>query len=96
MEKDLLKYFTVIGKLQSTIAKSDTLDEALQSGLKLILDTCKADYCLIWYKNNKDNKLHPYYWICPKDFTESEYEVKEGIVGKVFESQKAIRLLNYQ
>ena len=54
MEKDLLKYFTVIGKLQSTIAKSDTLDEALQSGLKLILDTCKADYCLIWYKNNKD------------------------------------------
>lgn len=96
MDKEFLKYYKIIGKIQSLIARAETLDEALQSGLKLILESCGADYCLIWYLNDKDNTLHPYYWICPSDFTQYEYKSGEGLVGGVFKSSKSIRKLDYK
>lgn len=96
MDKELFKYYKIIGKIQSLIARSETLDDALQNGLKLILESCKADYCLIWYLNDKDNALHPYYWICPSDFTQYKYQSGEGTVGGVFKSSKTVRKLDYK
>lgn len=96
MDKDFFKYYRIIGKIQSLIAKSENLEEALHSGLKLALENCNGDYCLVWYMNEKDNRLHPYYWICPKDFTSEEYVTGEGVVGKVFKNDSTIRLLDYK
>lgn len=95
MDNSTLKYFKIIGEIQTIIAKANTLEEALKGGLKSIMQSCGVDYAVFWYKD-VDEILHPYYWICPKDFSLKKYKTNEGIVGKVYSLQQSIRLLDYQ
>ena len=46
--------------------------------------------------DEKDSKLHPYYWVCPKDITSKTYNIGEGIVGRVFKSNKQERIFDYK
>lgn len=94
MDNNMLRYFKIIGEVQSIIQKSDTLDEAIKGGLKSILNLCNADYAVIWYKD-RDDVLHPYFWICPLDFTLKKYHTNEGVVGEVYSTQKSTVILNY-
>jgi len=91
----MLKYYKIIGQLQAIISKADSLDEALKESLKEILHLGNADYAVLYYKDRHE-VLHPYYWICPNDFTLLKYAKGEGVVGKVYQSNEALRLFDYK
>ena len=97
MDVSTLQYFKTIGTVQSAIANATTLDEALQGGLKAIIDNAGAECAVIWYVDKKgDGRLHPYFWIGPIDLTSCSHAPGEGSVGRVFETQKAERLLDFE
>jgi len=95
MDKKLLNQYKLIGEIQSVTAKSSTIDEALRRGLQTIINGCGADHAVFYYKD-KDGILHPYYWVCPKDFTLTKYKSGEGVVGRTYLNQKSTRLLDYK
>ena len=97
MDNSMVQYFKAIGAVQSVIANATTLDEALQGGLKAIVENAGADSGVIWYADKAgDGKLHPYFWIGPVDLTRRSHEPGDGSVGRVFESQKAERLFEFR
>lgn len=90
MDKSVLKYYKLIGSISSAIAKETTIDGALKSGIQAIVNNFFIDYAVIWYFDNKDERLHPYYWMEPNDLTSLSYSRGEGIVGKVYADNKAV------
>ena len=96
MDKSALQVYKVIGKVQSVISNATTLDEALQEGLKAIIENSGADGGAIWYADKTDgNRLRPFFWIGPVDLTRRSHVPGDGSVGRVFESQKAERLFRF-
>ena len=96
MDNSMIKYFKAIGAIQDIIANATTLDEALQGSLKSIVANAGAEGGAIWYADkNGDGKLHPYFWIGPVDLTRRSHAPGDGSVGRVFETQKAERLFNF-
>ena len=96
MESSMLQYFKAIGAIQGIIANATTLDEALQGGLKAIVENAGAEGGAIWYADKaNDNLLRPFFWIGPVDLTSRSHVPGDGSVGRVFESQKAERLFEF-
>jgi len=95
MENGMLKYYKIIGQINAVISKSDTLNDALKNSLKALIDLCNANYVVIWYRDKQD-VLHPYYWICPCDLSLTQYNSGEGVVGAVYKNDKSMRLLDYR
>ncbi len=96
MEKTMLQYYRAIGEIQNVISNASSLDEALQGGLKAIVDNVGAESGVIWYVDKAgDGKLHPYFWIGPIDLTSRSHALGDGAVGRVFESQRAERLFEF-
>lgn len=96
MNAEALKYFRIIGNIQSSVAKANTIEEALHNGLALIIKECGVDYVAVWYEDVKgDSVLHPYYWISPVDLSFKALKNNEGTVGRVYKSQKSEKYLNY-
>ena len=96
MDKAVVAYYKAIGAVQSVISNSATLDEALQGSLKAIVENSGADGAVIWYADKEDNnRLHPYFWIAPVDLTRRSHVPGDGAVGRVYESQKAERLFEF-
>ena len=62
MDSQILRYYKAIGAIQTVIANATTLDEALQGGLKAIVENAEAESAVIWYADKTgDGALHPYY-----------------------------------
>ena len=96
MDNSMLQYYKAIGAVQQVIANATTLDEALQEGLKAIVENAGAEGGAIWYADKAgDGKLHPYFWIGPVDLTRRSHAPGDGSVGRVYESQKAERLFEF-
>ena len=97
MDSSILSYYKTIGEVQSTIANSTTLDEALQGSLRIIVDNVGADAAVIWYADKMDEEmLRPFFWIGPIDLTSRSHSVDEGAVGEVYRTQKADRRFDFQ
>ena len=97
MDKQLLKYYKLIGKIQSDVAKANTIEEALRGGIDTIIKECGVDYVAVWYEDVKgDSVLHPYYWIGPIDLSFKSYKNDEGSVGRVYKNQKTEMFLDYK
>lgn len=94
--EDMMKYFIAIKKINKAVEKAETLNEALSEGIKEILSSFSADYCIVWYADEEKKVLRPYHFIGEKDFTNCSHEVGKGIVGKVYESQSSIRNFTYK
>ena len=96
MENSALQIYRAIGTVQAAIANATTLDEALREGLKSIVDNAGAEGGAIWYADATDgNKLRPFFWIGPVDLTSRSHVPGDGSVGRVFASQKAERLFEF-
>lgn len=96
MAAEIMQQFKLISDIQSLIAKSETLDQALQGGLRAIVRTCNAEAAVIWYADaNEANTLRPTYWVGPEDLTSRRHAPGEGSVGRVFLNQKAERLIDF-
>ncbi|MCR5582701.1 MAG: ATP-binding cassette domain-containing protein [Eggerthellaceae bacterium] len=97
METPILHYYKAIGAIQSVIANAATLDEALQGGLKSIVENAAAECAVIWYMDKAgDGALHPYFWIGPVDLTSRSHVPGDGSVGRVYETQRAERLFEFR
>lgn len=98
MDISNIKIFKTIGEIQSAISSASTLDEAIRTGLKKILENSIADYAIIWYavKNSGQSILKPYYWICPADLTSLSYCCGEGIPGRVYQNEQSEILTDYK
>lgn len=95
MKNELLTYYKLIGKLQTAISNADSLEDALKKTAHIIKSDYSVDDIVIWYKEPGDeNTLHPNYWICPIDITSRVYTKGQGIVGEVYASDSALRLLD--
>ena len=96
MEKFDLKIYEAVGKIHRAVTTSLTFDEAIKSGLKIILSSAMADYVIVWYKTSNDsNKLKPYYWIAPNDFTDSAVTIGDDtVVSEVIKTNKP-KLIEY-
>ena len=96
MEKSALQIYKAIGAVQGIIAQATTLDEALQESLKALIDNAGAEGGAIWYVDKTDGlRLRPFFWIGPVDLTRRSHVPGDGSVGRVYESQKAERLFNF-
>ena len=95
MENGLLTYVKTIGEVQSCIAKASTLEDALKDGLRCIASNCNAAVAVIWYADGNAQTLRPTFWIGPEDLTSCSHAPGEGTVGRVFQTQKAERLLDF-
>ena len=96
MDSSALRVYKVIGEVQGIIANAKTLDEALQESLKAIVENAGADGGAIWYADKTDeNRLRPFFWIGPVDLTRRSHLPGDGSVGRVYESQRAERLFEF-
>ncbi len=96
MDTSMISAYRALNEAQTAISRAETLDEALQEGLKVILDNCEAESGVIWYADKSDeDRLHPYFWICSSDLTSRSHLPGEGAVGRVYASQRAERHLSY-
>lgn len=97
MSSVMMQNYLTIGKIQKCISNALTLDEALHGSLEIITEQCCAEQAVIWYENKSgDGKLHPYYWISPIDLISKCHEKGEGSVGRVYETQKAERIIDFK
>lgn len=97
MDEIILKYYKTINQLQSNIANADSFQNALSKGLDVVIKQCHADYAVVWYEDVKgDSVLHPYYWMCPIDFSSKSHKLNEGVVGRVYANQTSEKYLDYQ
>lgn len=88
-------YIKLIGKIKSQIDKADTLNSALQTGLKCIADELVTDCAILWYADEDGTELRPYYWIGAHDYTMSLRHPGEDLVGRVFSENRPISILDY-
>ena len=96
MENSALLIYKAIGAVQNIISNATTLDEALQDSLKAIVSHSGSQGGAIWYADKSDgNRLRPFYWIGPVDLTRRSHVPGDGSVGRVFESQKAERIFEF-
>ena len=94
MTDEMMNYFRVIGEIQNEIKKANCFDEAIKVGVQKILQAFPSEYAILWYK--EEESLHPYYWRGSKDFTSCIHKMGEGMVGRVYASQKAERSFEYK
>lgn len=90
MNTNALKYYKIIGKLQSSVSKASSFDEAIQISLHAMLDNSAADYAVVWGANSNGKYLMPYYWLCPLDLTSYKVKPGKGIVGKTYSDSEPI------
>ena len=96
MDTSMVSAYRALNEAQAAISRADTLDEALQEGLKVILKNCKAESGAIWYADKEnENCLHPYFWIGSSDLTSCKHMPGEGAVGRVYQTQQAERYLTF-
>ena len=92
----LIKNLHLIGTIRDAIGKSDSIEDALQKSLHCIADEIKCEYAIFWLAEKDGRLLHPHYWIGPNDFSHCIRTADNGVVGKVFTSNKPVSFLDYK
>jgi ABC-type lipoprotein export system ATPase subunit len=96
VDATIVSAYRALNESQSAISHAQTLDEALKECLKIIIENCNAEMGSIWYADkNDDYRLRPYFWIAPSDLTACTHMPGEGVVGRVYESQRAERYFTF-
>lgn len=85
------KRFTLATKLLLThVFHSDNIDEALEAGLDVMVDTFSSESGTIWILNRKKDRLLPASHYGPTDVSNKSVRMGDGVAGAVASSQKAI------
>ncbi|MDO4182181.1 MAG: ATP-binding cassette domain-containing protein [Coriobacteriia bacterium] len=93
---NVMRYYQLIGEVQSLIRKAECLEDALQECLRLIESKAQAEAIVLWYHDQEGGRLHPLFWLGPDDLTSCSHTVDEGIVGRVFTTQEAVRAFDFR
>ena len=93
MNQSLLSAYKTMARVQNIISNSETIDVALRGGTRAIADEMGAEMAVLWYAEG--DTLRPYFWTGSIDITSERRKCGEGIVGQVFASQQAVRMLDY-
>ena len=63
MDTSVVKAYRALHEAQNAISRAQTLDEALQEGLKIIIGNCAAEAGVIWYADKTaGDLLRPSFW----------------------------------
>ena len=95
MDASVVNTYRALNEAQNAIRHADTLDQALQNGLRILVRGCGAACAAIWYVDPSDRRLRPYFWIGPSDLTSCVHELGEGTVGRVARDERAERYLRF-
>lgn len=96
MDADLVSTYRTMALVQQKISVAQTLDEALREGIRIIARELQCEEAIIWYAEGEEQVLRPYFWLAPTDLTAHRHALGDGIVGRVFASQQAERMLRYE
>ena len=98
MESTMMNAYRALNEAQLAIQRAETFDQALQDGLKVIINNCAAESAIIWYAEKREDEpvLRPYFWVSSSDHTSCMHRPGEGSVGRVFASQRAERYLHFE
>ena len=97
MDQSTIKTYRTVAAVQSAIGNASTLDAALREGLRVISAQMGVESSIMWYADPaQEGALKPYFWLASTDFTSKRCTPGEGAVGRVFESQRAERMLEYE
>jgi ABC-type lipoprotein export system ATPase subunit len=97
MDQSTIKTYRTVAAVQSAIGNARTLDAALREGLRVMASEMGVESCIMWYADGHDGRvLRPYFWLAIADFTQRRATPGVGVVGRVFESRRAERLLDYR
>jgi ABC-type lipoprotein export system ATPase subunit len=91
MDASMIAVYRALNEAQTAISRAETLDEALQEGLKAILGTLKAESGAIWYEDHATDTVRPFFWIGSSDLTSCAHAIGDGVVGRVCRDQAAER-----
>ena len=80
MDANVVNTYRALNEAQNEIRRAETLDQALQSGLRILLRGCDAESAAIWYVDATDHCLHPYFWIGSSDLTSCVHALGEGVL----------------
>lgn len=96
MDQALIRQYKLISSIQSHISKSSTIEEALHGAMRLLQDATNVEAVVIWCVDQSDETLmRPLFWLADRDLSSLTCKVGEGVVGKAYERQQAIRYLDY-
>lgn len=88
MEKRI-DYTQVIWEITKQLQEAESLEDALRSALKQVVNAVGAEAGTIWFYNSKgDGRIYPSFWIGGADLTGMSLRAGEGIAGAVVESGK--------
>ena len=90
MNKEAIKYYKIIGRINTACSKADSFGEALKSGIAIMTEEAVADFAALWYFSRSDGLLHPYYWTYREDITSVAFAPGEGNAGKAFETETVV------
>ncbi len=96
MDQSTIATYRAMAQVQNAISNATTLDAALRDGLRVLSREMGAESAIIWYADNDKKSLRPYFWLATTDLTMRHHQVGEGVVGQVFATQQAVRMLEYQ
>ena len=96
LDDKALAIYKAISAVQEIIKNASTLDEALEDCLRGFVEHSGAQGGVLWYADKADsNRMRPFFWIGPVDLASRSHLPGDGAVGRVFESQQAERLFEF-
>ena len=96
-ESVMMKHFRAIGDIKTAIAQAENLEEALETCVQIIRSVTRAEHAVVWYYDREgDKKLHPAYSLGPNILAPAAIAPGEGVVGRVFEEDSPVCLLDYK
>lgn len=93
MNKEDLRYFKLISRLQSAVGKSESYYDAVRNGIKVILEQSCADYAVVWHCEGA--AVRPYYWLAPVDLSSVSLSVHNSVIDECMQSGKAVAVRNF-
>ena len=98
MDPSVAQAYRALNEAQNAIRRADTLDQALQEGLRVLMRGCDAQAAVIWYGDGSDGgdgRVHPYFWIGAPDLTSCSHALGVDVVGRVVLTQESERYLTF-
>ena len=93
MNRNDMKYFRMLSRIQMSINKSSTYYEAIRNGSEVIVNQSSAEYVIVWYETN--GLLSPYYWLAPLDLTMTSLSGNLPVVAGCLREDKAAFFPDY-
>ena len=96
MEKETYKYYKALAQIQNVISVCETPEDAIKAGIKIVMQQSAADAVTVWYQNQEDGVIYPYYWIGPIDLTVKKVDDRAALLYQILERTQPLTIGDFQ